>query len=134
MFEARNYPNTPEDVLVAYEHIDPDLPETMTSPFPVIVFGLDEQFLGFGRLLGRIDKVDGLEEEVEQEESDAVVIEIDDPSVEGGKVHLLGIECLWNVATPEVIEKYVEILDRAQSPKAYSRLLDLLVSTQHDQN
>lgn len=115
MFETRTYPTLPETMLVEFEYPDPDLSEIYTSPFPVIVFSLDRRLLGFGRVIGQLGEVG------------EPIIEMDDTDSNTGTVHLLGFECLWNVATEEVVNKYST--SPVGSPYEYFRFIDQMIES-----
>lgn len=83
-----------------YTYEDRETGESMTSPFPAAVVGVDDEVLGVGRVIGAItdDDWDGMP-----------VIAIEDTTAEGGTVEILGIECFW---TPGMDAEIAEVLSR----------------------
>ena len=117
MFETRRLPNLSEDILTEFEHEIPELGESYTTPFTAIVFTLEGQFLGFGQVLGQV------------EDTEEVVIEIEDHLSPTRKVQILGVECLWNVSTPEIVDKYGE--QEITSAYDYFMLRDKFIQSQN---
>ena len=69
-------------------HTDRETGVTYTSPFPVAVFGIQEQFLGVGRVVGEID--------------DNPLIEVQDCN-SGDPYYVMGYESWWTCPVPDEI-------------------------------
>jgi hypothetical protein len=114
MFEGRRFEN--EDTSVDdYEYTDRDTGEVYTTPFPVVVFTIENELLGVGLVVG----------EIEWGEDCMPVIEVDDADAPSGKVHLLGAECWWAPAAADVTDILSSKgMDQLVGAFAYSQKLD----------
>jgi hypothetical protein len=82
------------DFVPQYAYENPETGDTFTAPFPAVVFGIDQEFFGMGKVIGLI--------------RDNPVIEVEDRD-DGLPYYVMGYESWWACPTPE------EILDRIAS-------------------
>src|SRR3990167_232276 len=117
MIEGRRVSFEEEEIWFPYSLINEETGEELSSPFPVVVFTIDNMPMGVGRVVGMIG---GAEE-------GTPVIEIDDQTAPNGVVQILGAECWW---TP--VNSDAELVDLTArdvefngiSPYAYVKGLD----------
>jgi len=94
-----------------YEYRDKDTNKTFVAPFPVAFFGIHEEILGVGIIVGNID--------------DNPVIDVQD--VEDGKTYtVMGYESWWTPVTEGIVDVHALNEDKiaVDSVAAYKTRLD----------